>query len=216
MNGGKGDHRLSYCGRQRHKCCFLDSSILKKIAWQLVTGTIMNTIGVPLRVLPQWYKIQFLKKKKKILRVYGICSLFIKAFNSLTVIHLISRLKVSECTMEHTHCWDVQEGEGQSSEGRSRWSTQNRRDPGGWASLYRRPRSNRENCCQVHLFPFFWWLIVALQVTWSLTGRTDLGTASWAMLSQLYFNYQLCFKGFSHIEISDFWSHTLVLRSLLE
>ncbi len=26
--------------------CFLDSSILKEIAWQLVTGTIMNTIGV--------------------------------------------------------------------------------------------------------------------------------------------------------------------------
>ncbi len=55
--------------------------------------------------------------------------------------------------MEHTHCWDVQEGEGQSSEGRSRRSTQNRRDPGGWASLYRHPRSNRENCCQVHLSP---------------------------------------------------------------
>lgn len=56
--------------------------------------------------------------------------------------------------MEHTHCWDVQEGEGQISEGRSRRSTQNRRDPGGWASLYRHPRSNRENCCQVHLSPF--------------------------------------------------------------
>jgi len=77
--------------------------------------------------------------------------MFIKFF---TPIHLVSRLKVSECTMEHTHRWDREEGKGKSWEGHSRRSTQNRRDPGGWASRYRRPRSNRKNCCQVHLSPF--------------------------------------------------------------
>lgn len=102
---------------------------------------------------------------------------------SLTLIHLVSRLKVSERTMEHTHCWDVQEGEGQSSEGRSRRSTQNRRDPGGWASLYRRPRSNRENCCQVHLSPFM--MVNGFFTGHVITDRKDWCGNAFSVIFQL-------------------------------